>query len=70
MRDIFEETETETRKEPLMIRQILDVKTKTESLPNLNAALIQARHVQARIQEQIADGLLPKNRWRFLEDFT
>ena len=42
-----------------MIYQISDVKTKTEPLPPVNKGLIQARHIQAHLKEQIADGLLP-----------
>jgi hypothetical protein len=42
-----------------MIYQISDVKTKTEPLPQINKGLIQARHIQAKLKERIADGLLP-----------
>ena len=48
-----------------MIYQISDVKTKTEPLPKINKGLIQARHIQAKLKERIADGLLPdwKQSW-------
>jgi len=42
-----------------MIYQISEVKTKTEPLPKINKGLIQARHIQAKLKEQVADGLLP-----------
>jgi len=47
-----------------MINQIADVKTKTEQLPNISEGLLQVRRIQAHLKEQIADGLLPKNRWQ------
>jgi len=42
-----------------MIRQVTAVKTRTEPLPPINKGLIQARHIQAKIKEKVADGLLP-----------
>ncbi len=42
-----------------MIYQISTVKTKTEPLPPVNKGLIQARHIQAKLKERVADGLLP-----------
>jgi hypothetical protein len=47
-----------------MINQIADVKAKTEQLPNISEGLMQVRRIQAHLKEQIADGLLPKNRWQ------
>jgi hypothetical protein len=47
-----------------MIYQIANVKTKTEPLPNFSEGLFQARRIQAHVREQVADGLLPKNRWQ------
>ena len=47
-----------------MINPSANLKTKTESLYPINEGLIQARQIQAHIKEQIADGLLPKNRWQ------
>lgn len=42
-----------------MIHQISPIKTKTESLPNVHRGLFQARHIQSKLKERIADGLLP-----------
>ena len=42
-----------------MIRQISDIKTKTEPLPQINKGLIQARHIQANVKERIVEGVLP-----------
>lgn len=52
-----------------MIYQIADIKTKTEPLPKISKGLIQARHIQAHLKEQIADGLLP-NRWQSWSPMT
>lgn len=53
-----------------MIYQIANIKTKTEPLPNINEDLIQVRRIQTHVKEQIADGLLPKNRWQFWSPIT
>jgi hypothetical protein len=42
-----------------MIRQIADIKTRTEPLPTINRDLLKARRVQAHIKEMAADGLAP-----------
>ncbi len=42
-----------------MINQIAPVSTKTESLPTLNKALLQARHIQNHVKERTATGPLP-----------
>jgi len=59
MHYIYTERYTTNSKENSMICQISDVKTKTEALPKINKGLIQARHIQAKLKEKIADGLLP-----------
>ncbi len=41
-----------------MIYQISDIKTRTAPLSQINKGLIQARHIQARLKESIANGSL------------
>jgi hypothetical protein len=36
-----------------MINQISPVQNKTESLPKINKALIQARHIQTQVKERV-----------------
>jgi hypothetical protein len=42
-----------------MICQISTVKNKTEPLPD--KGLLQARRIQAKLKERVADGLLPED---------
>ena len=42
-----------------MIRQISDVKTKTEPLPKINRGLIQVRRIQAQVKDRHSGESLP-----------
>jgi len=48
-----------------MICQITPVQTKTEALPTINKALLQARHIQAHVKEKAKTQSLPNSGYLF-----